>query len=96
MKEGLQKQAGIWKLLPAGPQPRPRPWDNAGAPAARTRTDPPPDQRSFEIEVTPQPTSALALQPGQRVVIQFEMPPKPLLAQWWRSLRQLTQRRFQV
>lgn len=40
--------------------------------------------------------SALGLLSGQRVVIRLESPPKPLLAQWWRALRQMVQERFRV
>jgi len=53
----------------------------------------------FEIHVTPQiddpddPERAIMLFPGQRVVVRFDMPSKPLVAQWWRSLLQLLQRK---
>ncbi len=33
---------------------------------------------------------------GQRLVARLELPWEPLLAQWWRSLRQLFQRNYQV
>ena len=33
---------------------------------------------------------------GQRVIVRFETPAKPLMAQWWRSLLQLLQRRFNI
>jgi putative peptide zinc metalloprotease protein len=33
---------------------------------------------------------------GQRVVVRLEMPPKPLIQQWYRSILQLVQRRFQI
>jgi len=33
---------------------------------------------------------------GQRVVVRIEMPPKPLIQQWYRSILQLVQRRFQI
>ncbi len=35
-----------------------------------------------------------ALWPGQRVVVRFHLSKKPLAEQWWRSLRQLVQRRY--
>jgi len=53
----------------------------------------------FEIHVTPEitdlndPENPVILLPGQRVVVRFDMPPKPLVARWWRSLLQLLQRR---
>ena len=33
---------------------------------------------------------------GQRVIVRFTMPPRPLAAQGWRSLRQLLQQRFSI
>jgi len=53
-------------------------------------------ERVFEIQVTPDPSSAVHLLAGQRVVIRFEAARKPLLAQWWRAALQLFQRRFKV
>jgi len=50
----------------------------------------------FEIHLTPETDSSdkqIVLLPGQRVVVRFDMPPKPLVAQWWRSLLQLLQRK---
>ena len=53
-------------------------------------------ERFFEIHIAPAKAAGVRLLPGQRVVVRFEMPAKPLLVQWWRSLRQLLQRRFRV
>lgn len=51
----------------------------------------------FEIIIKPDASEAAKqLLVGQRVVVRFEMPPKPLLQQWWLTVRQLVQRRFQV
>ena len=55
----------------------------------------------FEIRVTPDnggvlPKSGRSLLPGQRVVVRIDMPKKPLMSQWFRSLRQLFQRRFRI
>lgn len=36
------------------------------------------------------------LLPGQRVVVRFELPSKPLAVQWWGALRRLLQRRFRI
>ncbi len=53
----------------------------------------------FEIHVNPQHDAKdandepVVLLPGQRVVIRFDMPSKPLVAQWWRSLLQLLQKK---
>ncbi|MBN1973505.1 MAG: hypothetical protein JW787_07680 [Sedimentisphaerales bacterium] len=49
----------------------------------------------FEVRVTPTDDS-VRLFSGQRVIVRLEMPPKPLIFQWWRSLRQLFQRRFHI
>ena len=50
----------------------------------------------FEICVRPDRTSDVPLLKGQRVVVRFTMPAKPLAWQWWRSLRQLLQKRFKI
>ena len=53
----------------------------------------------FEIHITPKTDnpddsdSPIMLLPGQRVVVRFDMPSKPLVAQWWRSLLQLLQKK---
>jgi putative peptide zinc metalloprotease protein len=41
-------------------------------------------------------TSDIPLLPGQRVVVRFEMAPKPLAVQGWTKLRQVFQKRFQL
>ncbi len=53
-------------------------------------------ERFFEIHVAPGKAENVKLLSGQRVVVRFEMPARPLLAQWWRSLLQLIQRRFHI
>ena len=50
----------------------------------------------FEIRIKPAPDSPVRLLSGQRVIARIQMPSKPLAAQWWRSLRQLFQRRFHI
>ncbi len=49
----------------------------------------------FEVRVMPDDDS-VRLFSGQRVIVRIEMPPKPLILQWYRSLRQLFQRRFHI
>jgi len=49
----------------------------------------------FEIRVAPDPNSKIKLLSGQRVIVRLSTEAKPLAAQWWRSLLQLVQRRFQ-
>jgi hypothetical protein len=55
-------------------------------------------ERFFEIDLVPERGAdgkALpALSWGQRVVVRFSMPSKPLIFQWWQSVRQLVLRRF--
>ena len=49
----------------------------------------------FEVRVVPNDDS-VRLFSGQRVIVRIAMSPKPLMLQWWRSLRQLFQRRFHI
>jgi putative peptide zinc metalloprotease protein len=56
-------------------------------------------ERVFEIQIAPdppKPDDTVVLRPGQRVIIRFQAVPKPYLAQWWRSVLQLVQKRFKV
>jgi len=53
-------------------------------------------EKFFEIRIRPQQDSSVRLLSGQRVVARIRMPSKPLAAQWWRSFRQLFQRRFHI
>jgi len=48
----------------------------------------------FEVLVTPDDPASLL--PGQRVVVRFRLPDKPLLWQWWDDLRRLLLRRLRV
>jgi putative peptide zinc metalloprotease protein len=54
----------------------------------------------FEVHIRPDDIGpdhpAPALWSGQRVEVRFQMPSRPLVVQWWRALRQLVQRRFQI
>jgi putative peptide zinc metalloprotease protein len=38
----------------------------------------------------------IELKSGQRIVVRFEMPARPLAAQWWLELRQMLQQRFKM
>ena len=53
-------------------------------------------EQFFEIRIRPNPDSSVRLLSGQRVVVRIQLPSKPLAAQWWRSVRQLFQRRFHI
>ncbi|MCC7147404.1 MAG: hypothetical protein IT443_13240 [Phycisphaeraceae bacterium] len=51
----------------------------------------------FEVVIRPDPLAeGLHLLSGQRVVVRFHMPPKPLAVQVWHAFRQLFQKRFRV
>ena len=50
-----------------------------------------------EVRIEPVlPPDAAWFRDGQRVVIRFDMPPTPLLEQWYLELRKLVQRRFHL
>jgi putative peptide zinc metalloprotease protein len=51
-------------------------------------------ERFFEVRIEPE--AGARLLSGQRVVVRFDTPHKPLAQQWWTSLLQLVQRRFQI
>ena len=53
-------------------------------------------EKFFEIRIRPILNGPVRLLSGQRVVARFQLPSKPLAAQWWRSARQLFQRRFRI
>lgn len=48
----------------------------------------------FEVRIKPRPDGNVRLLTGQRVTARIKLPSRPLAAQWWRSLRQLFQKRF--
>lgn len=87
-----------WKVVPGGQQRLPSPalgWLAGGdLPVAANQ----PDQAAelfFEVHASLAPTSA-ALLHGRSGAIRFALPPEPLLPRWWRRLRQLLQKRYQV
>ena len=53
-------------------------------------------EKFFEIRIRPNSDSSVRLLSGQRVIARIQMPSKPLATQWWRSARQLFQRRFHI
>ncbi|NOT02313.1 MAG: hypothetical protein HOP29_17030 [Phycisphaerales bacterium] len=62
---------------------------SADDPTGRKSADP-----FFEIRIDVDGTQSLFT--GQRVVVRFDLPAKPLALQWWRSIEQLIQKRFRV
>jgi putative peptide zinc metalloprotease protein len=88
------KLAGTWKIRPAGTRgendaPVRASSVEDAAQAGRAR-----DGAAFELVVTPSGPGASQLMPGESVMVRLELPPRPLLSQWWRSIRQLAQRRL--
>jgi putative peptide zinc metalloprotease protein len=51
-----------------------------------------PDKIMNDFKNTPD----LPLLPGQRVVVRFDLPPKPMAVQAWKQIRQVFQQRFQM
>jgi putative peptide zinc metalloprotease protein len=49
----------------------------------------------FEVIVVPDTLPSAPLL-GQRVILRFDMPSKPLAVQWWRKLLQMVQQRFNL
>jgi putative peptide zinc metalloprotease protein len=66
--------------------------------SVETKGDDPTGRSSVEpfFEVRVDPERQQFFRAGQRVVIRFSLPAKPLGLQWWRSIEQLIQRRFRV
>jgi len=53
-------------------------------------------EKFFEIRIRPDFDTSVRLLTGQRVVARIQLRSKPLVYQWWLSLRQLFQRRFHI
>jgi putative peptide zinc metalloprotease protein len=101
----LETTGAIQEIWPAGRQTLPSPALGlmAGGSVATVQDDREgvkSAERFFEIRVAPEPIvvdgRTVPLMAGQRVAARFELSPKPLIAQWYRSLLQLVQRRFHV
>ncbi len=96
---GVAVTATIQKIHPAGKEDLPSPAMSFAAggehiTSTEDRSGTQSVERLFEVELTP--NAASALRPGQRVVVRFEMSPKPLVAQAWQSLLQTIQKRFHI
>jgi len=94
----------IERVLPAGLEQLPSAaLGYAGGGQIRVSANDPKGTRTaspfFEVHVRPdfdnQTDTPTDLRPliGQRVVVRFNSPPKPLALQWWRAIKQLVQRR---
>lgn len=87
-----------WQAVPGGQQRLPSPalgWMAGGkVPVAANRPEEAVEP-FFEVHAALAPSSAPILH-GHSGEIRFDLPPEPLLPQWWRRLRQLFQKRYQV
>jgi putative peptide zinc metalloprotease protein len=95
----LELSGTILKILPAGQERLPS--AALGFAAGGSMETAPDDskglksaERFFEIQVKPNPDSAVRLLGGQRTVVRFTMPSRPLVVQGWRALHQLVLKRF--
>lgn len=97
----LQLGGTVEKILPAGQEQLPSAALGyaAGGSVAISPADPrgmKAAERFFEIRVAPAGNADVRLLSGQRVIVRFARRDKPLLAQWWRSLLQLIQKRLHI
>lgn len=53
-------------------------------------------ERFFEVRIRPDKNDSRRLLTGQRVIARIRLSDRPLALQWWRSIRQLFQRRFHI
>ncbi|MBN1555750.1 MAG: PqqD family peptide modification chaperone [Phycisphaerae bacterium] len=53
-------------------------------------------ERQFEFDIAPDPDTDVRLLAGQRLVVRFTLPDRPLLVQWYIKLRQLVMKRFSI
>lgn len=87
-----------WKVVPGGKQKLPSAalgWMAGGeVPVAANQPDEA-KELFFEVHASLAPTEA-ALLHGRSGTIRFALPSEPLLPRWWRRLRQLLQKRYQV
>jgi len=88
--------AGTWEIRQAGARGEDDP------PILASSIDPDaaggsgPNGEAFELRVTPHSRNTPQLMPGQSVVVRINLPGRPIVAQWWRSVRQMAQQRFGI
>jgi putative peptide zinc metalloprotease protein len=88
------KLVGTWKIRPAGARGENDAPVQASSVNPATKAEGGLDGAAFELVVTPSGPGASQLMPGQSAVVRLDLPPRPLLWQWWRSIRQMAQRRL--
>jgi len=97
----VEMSGTIIDIIEAGQEELPSPSLGFGAGGGiRTAPDDPSGtkaaERFFEVIVRPDDAEDAHLMLKQRVVLRFELSPKPLAVQWWRGILQLVQRRFHI
>jgi putative peptide zinc metalloprotease protein len=97
----LQLTGRVERISPAGRQQLPSAALGfaAGGSMATDPDDPEGMQtteRFFEVHIQPDEQSTVPLLAGQRVLVRFTLPEKPLAVQWYQRLLQLIQQRFQI
>ncbi len=96
----IEMKGRIEKIIPAGQERLPSAaLGYAAGGATRTDIDDPSGRRTvapfFEILVVPASPEGIVLRPGQTMALRFETSPRTWIAQGWRGLLQLFQRRMQ-
>ena len=97
----IQLAGTVEQVLPAGQQELPSAaLGYAAGGATATAPDDPRGRRAaerfFEIRVRPEAAGPVRLLSGQRVIVRFDLRPRPLALQVWRSLLQVIQKRFHI
>ncbi len=88
--------AGTWEIRPAGARGEDDPPILASSIKPDAAGGAGPNGDTFELRVTPHGRGTLQIMPGQSVVIRIDLPRRPIIAQWWRSVRQMAQQRFRI
>ncbi|MEE9296563.1 MAG: efflux RND transporter periplasmic adaptor subunit [Phycisphaerae bacterium] len=95
----IQWRGTITEIYPAGQEQLPAQSLSifAGG-SVETKADDPTGRKAAEpfFEVRIEPAGQQFFYAGQRVVVRFALPAKPLALQWWRSIEQLIQKRFRL
>jgi putative peptide zinc metalloprotease protein len=87
-----------WSVVPGGQRELPSAalgWAGGGEVPVETNQTSQAAEPFFEVHAQLAPTS-VALLHGRSGTIRFSLAPEPLLPRWWRRLRQLLQKRYQV
>lgn len=99
-RSNAEFHGSVQRIVPSGQQQLPSPaLGFTGGGDIPTATDSDGNlqssERFFEVQIVPDELPPAAMS-GQRVVVRFSMPAKPLVVQWYRILHQLLQRRIHI